>query len=163
MVEIHVLYSVIFCYFLKSYRLWDNVEKYGEDGQTTYDNVIGHMRIACWATSATNSHTQVVKYSLLFHYRKGHANAPQYYVIRTLTVLFRTLFGALQCCHGSHWCYVPYHVRCEAKSVGEYRSSLSWLPCVFLMLHVSKEKKYLKTERIIQHSRTIWLQFDRGY
>jgi len=40
--------------------VYENVEKYGEDGQTTYENVIGHMRIACWVTRATNTHTQVV-------------------------------------------------------------------------------------------------------
>jgi hypothetical protein len=40
----HVLYSVT-C-FRKSRRLWDNVEKYGTDGQATDDNIIRRLRIA---------------------------------------------------------------------------------------------------------------------
>jgi len=35
-------------YFRKSCRLWDNVEKYGRDGQVTDDNKIWCMRLACW-------------------------------------------------------------------------------------------------------------------
>jgi len=54
------IFSNFMFFFRKSYRLWDNVEKYGEDRQTTYGNVIRHMRLACWVTRATNTHTQVV-------------------------------------------------------------------------------------------------------
>ena len=42
---------------------------------------IWRMRIACWVPKATNTHL------LLFHSNNGCTNAPQCYVIRTLTVL----------------------------------------------------------------------------
>jgi len=37
-IKTHILCSVTF--FLKSYRLWDNVEKYCRSGQATYDNMV---------------------------------------------------------------------------------------------------------------------------
>ena len=43
----------------KSYRLWDNAEKYGRGIQATDGNVIWRMRFACWITKAKkNTHTQ---------------------------------------------------------------------------------------------------------
>jgi hypothetical protein len=48
------LCSITF-FFRKSYRLWDNVEKYGTASQATGDNVIRRMRFACWITKATNT------------------------------------------------------------------------------------------------------------
>jgi hypothetical protein len=50
----HILCSRTF--FRKSCRLWDNVEKYGEDDEDT-DNIIRRMRCACWITKATNTHS----------------------------------------------------------------------------------------------------------
>ena len=48
---------------------------------------IWRMCIVCWTPKATNTHTQVVQYSLLFHYNNGCTNAPQCYLRRTLHVL----------------------------------------------------------------------------
>jgi len=45
------------------------------------------IRIACWIAKATNAHTQVVQYSLLFNSNSCCMNAPQRYVICTLPVL----------------------------------------------------------------------------
>jgi len=36
------------------------VGKYGRIGQTTDDNIIWRMRIACWITKATNTHSEYV-------------------------------------------------------------------------------------------------------
>jgi len=44
----------------KSCRLWDNVEKYGRAGQATDDNIIRRMRIVCWITKTTNTHSKYV-------------------------------------------------------------------------------------------------------
>jgi hypothetical protein len=63
------------------------------------------MRIACWMPKATNTHTQVVEYLLLFHSNNGCTHSPQCDVIRTLPLFFivmlRTvstgLGGALLC------------------------------------------------------------------
>jgi hypothetical protein len=47
--------------FLKSCRLWDNVGKnMVEPGQTTDDNIIRRIRIACWITEVTVSHSEYV-------------------------------------------------------------------------------------------------------
>ena len=43
------------------------------------------MRIACWIPKATNTHSEYVTLSL-FHYNNGCSKAPQWYVIRTLSV-----------------------------------------------------------------------------
>jgi hypothetical protein len=45
-IKTHILRSMFF-FFLKSCRLWENVEKYGTAGQATGDNILRRMRIAC--------------------------------------------------------------------------------------------------------------------
>jgi hypothetical protein len=57
-IKTHILCSITFP--RKSCRLWDNVEKYGTARQTTDDNIIRRMRIACWVTKATDTHSQFV-------------------------------------------------------------------------------------------------------
>jgi hypothetical protein len=52
-IKSHVLSSVTF--FFKSYRVWDNVEKYGRTGQATNNDIIRRMRFACWITKVTNT------------------------------------------------------------------------------------------------------------
>ena len=54
----HVLCSIT-C-FWKSCRLWDNGKKYGTAGQATDENIIRRMRIACWITKSTNTHSEYV-------------------------------------------------------------------------------------------------------
>ena len=46
--------------FLKCYRLWDNVDKYGRAGQFTDNNIMGCMRFAYWVTTATDTHSECV-------------------------------------------------------------------------------------------------------
>jgi hypothetical protein len=36
------------------------MEKYGTAGQATDDNIIRRMRLACWITKATDTHSQYV-------------------------------------------------------------------------------------------------------
>jgi hypothetical protein len=45
---------------LKSCRLRDNVEKYGRTRQATDEYIIRLMRIACWITKATDTHSEYV-------------------------------------------------------------------------------------------------------
>jgi hypothetical protein len=54
----HILCSITF--FWESCRLWDNVEKYGAARQATDDNIIRRMRLACWITKATDTHSEFV-------------------------------------------------------------------------------------------------------
>jgi len=56
------------------------VEKYYTAGQATDDNTTRRMRIACWITKATDTHTHS-EYVILtaFHANNVYANAPQCY------------------------------------------------------------------------------------
>ena len=49
---------------------------------------IRHMRSTCLISKATDTHTQNMKYLLLFYNSNHYANAPQYYIARTLLILF---------------------------------------------------------------------------
>jgi hypothetical protein len=41
-------------------RSWGSVEKYGRARQPTDDNIIWRMRIACWITKATDTHSECI-------------------------------------------------------------------------------------------------------
>ena len=70
----------------KSCSLWYNTgEINGRPRQATDDNIIRHMRFACWISKDTDTHSQYLR---LFYYNSGNANAPQCYVILTLPLLF---------------------------------------------------------------------------
>jgi hypothetical protein len=49
----------MFTSFRKSYRLWDNVEKYREAKDATDDNTFGAMRFARWTSNSTRVHTEI--------------------------------------------------------------------------------------------------------
>ena len=85
-IKTHILCSVTF--FLKSCRLWDNVGKnIVQRGRPQM--AIWRMRIACWITKATNTHSEyVILFFCFSHHNNGCTNAPQRYVIRTLPILF---------------------------------------------------------------------------
>jgi hypothetical protein len=62
---------------------WKNIVERARPQVTTW-----HTRIACWIAKATNTHSQVACYSLLFHCNKGCTDARKCYVLRTFAVLF---------------------------------------------------------------------------
>ena len=47
------------CFFRKSCRLWDNVEKYGKARQVTRD-IIRRMLFECWISKATDTHSEYI-------------------------------------------------------------------------------------------------------
>jgi hypothetical protein len=59
-------------------------------GQATDDNIIQRTRFACWITKAR--HTLRICNILLLHGNYGNANAPQFYVVRTLLVLLNIIY-----------------------------------------------------------------------
>ena len=72
-------------FFLENCPLLDNVEKYCIAGQATDNNVNQHVRIVCWIPKATNKHSQHA-ILIAFHCNIGCINAPQYYIVLTMTV-----------------------------------------------------------------------------
>ena len=79
----HILCPITFL-FRKPSRLRDNVETYGRREQVTDDNTTHARKVRL------QTHTQNMKYVLLFHGNSGYANASQFYVIRTLPVLLQS-------------------------------------------------------------------------
>jgi hypothetical protein len=64
------------------------VETYGTARQAIDGNIIRRMRFACWTAKATNTHSEY-EYLLLLKCNNCCTNTPQYYVIWTLSVLFK--------------------------------------------------------------------------
>ena len=54
--------------------LWDNVQKYGTSLQTTTDNIIRRMRIACSITIATDTHSPYAMIIDVGYMRIPHRN-----------------------------------------------------------------------------------------
>ena len=71
------------------------MEKYARVRQVTDYYILRRKRVTYWITKArrtharTHTHTENMKYLLLFHSKNGYENAPQRYVKRTLPFLFK--------------------------------------------------------------------------
>jgi hypothetical protein len=62
--------------------------KYSRARRATDDNIIRHIRWACWITKVNiQAHTQTMQYVLYFHGNSGYANASLSYLIRALPIL----------------------------------------------------------------------------
>jgi len=85
-IETSILCSAIFFFFENRVvyeKMWKNVIDRGRPQMSPWC-----MPIACWIHKATNTHKQFVSYSLHFQCNNVCTNAPQCYVIRTLSVFF---------------------------------------------------------------------------
>jgi hypothetical protein len=65
----------VFFFFRKSYRLWDNVEKYGGVRGATNDVTIWRIRVACWISMATRKHERTFRRQRARTPRHAHTNA----------------------------------------------------------------------------------------
>jgi hypothetical protein len=81
-IKTHILCSITF--FQKSYRLWDNAEKYGEARKATDDNIIRRMRFACWITKATDTHSEYV-ILIAFHSKNRYADFETFLIPRRIS------------------------------------------------------------------------------
>ena len=125
-IKTHILCSVTV--FRKLYRLLENAEKYCRARQATDDSIIRRMRIACWITKATNTHSEyvilsrfttakmvarahrnvtlyvhcIVLYSYLFQSKHTDANAPLHFPLSSFFWQIKA-FPSLCCDH-----YVPF-------------------------------------------------------
>jgi len=80
----HFVFSKVFFFSRVSCLSWDNVQEYGKAVRATNDNIIRHIRIACWITKATDTHSE---YVTLFHCNNGCTKAAQCYLVRILTLV----------------------------------------------------------------------------
>ena len=71
-------------FFSKILPFLDNLKKYCRAGQATEDNKTWRMHVACLILKATGTHSEYV--ILLFHYKFCFTKAPQFFVIRSLSV-----------------------------------------------------------------------------
>ena len=118
---------VVNIYFLcgKSYRLWDNVEKYCRGVQTTQGNILWCMRISCWIPKATNTHSRICNT----------------YCFSTATLVARTRLSVTLClyCPSCWYCrailiprlFTFSHVDCEIEDLQE-----ATLPAVYCVRNV---------------------------
>ena len=95
-IKTHILYPTTLSFFLKSCRLWDNVEKYGSAGHATDVYIIWHDPFACWIIKATKTHLESVIF-IACPRQQCLANVPICYVIHTLPLLF-SLCGKVVVC-----------------------------------------------------------------
>jgi hypothetical protein len=72
---------------MQEYAVYDKLEKYGTAKRATDGNIIQRMRFACWITKATDTRSEYV--ILHFHGNSVYANAPQFYVICTLSCFLK--------------------------------------------------------------------------
>ena len=82
-IKTHILRSIISFFENPSFYeiTWKNII---EPAQATDDNIIRHMRIACWIPKATNTHSE---YVILTAFPLQQWLHESFYVIRTLLVL----------------------------------------------------------------------------
>ena len=87
--------SIFFFLLWKSYRLWDNVDKFGTAGQAIDENIAWLMRVACWIPKATDAHSECV-IIIACSLQQWLHERPQCYVLPTLPVLLRN-------CEQQYW------------------------------------------------------------
>ena len=59
-IKTHIMCSITLFFSRKSYRLWHNVEKYGEARQARDGSIIRRMISTCWTTKATDIQSEYV-------------------------------------------------------------------------------------------------------
>jgi len=72
-------------FFFENRAVYEKCRRIFKAGQTTDYTIIWRMRIACWITKATNTHSEYM--ILLIHRNSGYANAPQCYFTGTSPAL----------------------------------------------------------------------------
>jgi hypothetical protein len=135
-IRTHILCSVTF--FRKSYRLWDNVEKYATAGQTTDDSIIRRMRIAWWIPKTTDTHR--ICYT---------------YCFSTATMVTRTLVSVALYAQCTHKHYMMYRSRCEQCHSTHALNSAENVPYWWILVNtVENQDEPLQA--------TAWINSDRG-
>jgi len=78
-IKILIILCPYFFLLRKSYRLWDNVKKFGTAGQATDEYVTRRMRVACWIPKATDAHSE---YAILIACSLQHGSHKRTSILR---------------------------------------------------------------------------------
>ena len=99
-IKTHVLFLIFS--FRQSCHLWDNVEKFGTARQITDDNIIWHMRSACWISKAADTRSEYIIYcfSTATMVTRKHLDVTLYRVFHKSLRDFRTRLRNNQDRHG---------------------------------------------------------------
>jgi len=111
------------------------------------NNIIGRRRFSCLITKATDTHSE---YFMLFHGNSGYANAPQYYVLRTLPVL---LINLLIYYHRMYILIVQYLLDCMHILSEQARCSTRCMSAYFF------ESRSENTRKLTMHM--FWVTYFR--
>ena len=84
-IKTHISFSITF-FFRKAYHLWDNVENMIVQPVRLQMTTM-RMRITCCIPKATNIHTHIMYYLLLFHCNNGYASMLRYTYSACLVVI----------------------------------------------------------------------------
>jgi len=109
----------------KSFRLWDNAQKYGTSEEATYGSVIRRIvdKVYMLANQGKSKDRFVIFDTFcFFHGRNGYSNAPLSHVIRTFPVLFR-----LSCNLTEQVMKSPCQFGCTYEITLRRLSGLSWM------------------------------------
>ena len=75
----HVSCSITF--FRKSYRLWDNFEKYIGNRRATNDVIIWRLSVACWISKAIRTYAPAHAHAPGYPHARKHAHTDQYVIL----------------------------------------------------------------------------------
>jgi hypothetical protein len=141
-IKAHILCSITFS--RKSWRLWDNVEKYGTARQVTDNNIIRRMRFACWVTKATDTNSE---YVILIDFPgqqwlRERASMSRYMHIACLVNTFFLFTKSLLPYFSKKHVSPPGRSCCPSAAISERRSAVPRHPCNGVLPNpLSKEQR----------------------
>jgi hypothetical protein len=107
---------------------------------------IWRMRIACWIPKATNTHSEYVILTLLFHHNNGCPNAPQCYVIRAVPVFLAIYI--YYCTNSQHIFQASFNI-IPSTSISVSRSIFfGYFGTHFILCHLKPKTTYWRAKSV---------------
>jgi hypothetical protein len=160
-IKTHILCSITFFPPWKSYRLWDNVEKYCTARQATDGNIIWRMRVACWIPKAAKIHSEYVILIAfpLQHWLHERLSVLRYTYVACLVKARRGLSGQelrMECVYLLDWYILFYQAAlCTTLKMETSCHSETFLAHVYqntcYHFHVDRNFRFPKRENCIFH------------
>jgi hypothetical protein len=103
-IKTHILCSQTF--FRKTWRLWNNVEKYDGAREATDGNKIWRMRVACWISKAAHAHVHAHAHVPRHPPPPTHSELCNNYCFFTATVVSRMRLIVTLYVHCIYCCFI---------------------------------------------------------